>query len=67
MNSAAAHSAALSLYFEQKWSDVIDALGALLEDDVDDRAVQLMLERAERFLREPPPPDWDGVYRVTTK
>lgn len=27
----------------------------------------VMLERCERLRAEPPPPDWDGVYRMKTK
>ena len=27
----------------------------------------LYVERCGEFLRAPPPPDWHGVYRMTTK
>ena len=27
----------------------------------------LYLERAEEFLRNPPPSDWDGVYEMKSK
>ena len=32
-----------------------------------DRAVEIHLERARRYLQSPPPRDWDGVHIMTTK
>ncbi|MEM7065201.1 MAG: GAF domain-containing protein [Cyanobacteria bacterium P01_B01_bin.77] len=32
-----------------------------------DRAVEIHIERIRRFLKTPPPPNWDGVYVMTTK
>ncbi|MEC4984663.1 MAG: GAF domain-containing protein [Oscillatoria sp. PMC 1068.18] len=32
-----------------------------------DRAVLLQLERTENYLDNPPPPNWDGIYTMTTK
>jgi adenylate cyclase len=60
----------LQYYREQNWTQALDALapcrkaaegfgiGALYE---------MYAERIEAFRRDPPPPDWNGVYEAETK
>jgi hypothetical protein len=36
-------------------------------EDPDDLVPRLFIERCERLKREPPPPDWCGVERLTRK
>src|SRR5262245_39796092 len=54
------HARALDAYFAQHWDEALDLLG-------DDEAAGIIRERALAFRAAPPPPDWDGVYRATTK
>jgi len=39
----------------------------LVREEGGDSLAKLYVERCERFLREPPPEDWDGVTTFTTK
>lgn len=59
--------AGLELYREQQWSEAITEFEALLEDFPEDGPAEVFLERARQFKEEPPPADWDGVYRLTSK
>jgi len=38
-----------------------------LEIKNDDGPSKLYLERCEHLIENPPPPDWDGVFTMTTK
>jgi len=40
---------------------------SLLDAFPEDRPAKVYMERCARFLETPPPPDWDGVYRMTSK
>jgi len=33
----------------------------------DDGPAKVYFERCEHYLKNPPPPDWDGVFVMTTK
>ncbi|HSO66436.1 MAG TPA: hypothetical protein VLP30_01170, partial [Desulfatirhabdiaceae bacterium] len=33
----------------------------------DDHLSRMFLERCSQYLRNPPPPDWNGAYVMTTK
>jgi hypothetical protein len=41
--------------------------GQVLEVNKDDKAAKLHLDRCQHFLKEAPPEDWDGVWRLTEK
>jgi len=60
------HEAALAAFLERRFSDALETWTSL------QRAHPCLLhalwvERAEAFMRQPPPPDWDGVYTFETK
>ncbi|NOZ07382.1 MAG: adenylate/guanylate cyclase domain-containing protein [FCB group bacterium] len=62
----------LALYREQKWDAAISAftITAGLEDMYPGRRTnpsRLYLERCREFKSNPPPENWNGVYRLTTK
>jgi adenylate cyclase len=61
----------LTAYRRQSWDAAIEAVDALaghrlagLDLEV---FAQLYRKRVEDFRRQPPPPDWDGVYTAVTK
>jgi adenylate cyclase len=58
---------ALQLYREQNWSMAIRNFQELKEKFPEKYVFELYLERIEQFLETPPGPDWDGVFKFTTK
>jgi adenylate cyclase len=54
--------AALNLYFQQKWAEATTAFETLHKAHPEVKLYQLYLERLAKFMKHPPPPDWDGVY-----
>ncbi len=58
--AAARHARALSAYFARQWDEAQALLGG-------DAAALVIATRIETFTRVPPPPDWDGVHRMTSK
>jgi adenylate cyclase len=57
------HADAIEAYFARRWQDAIGPLADLH----DDKAAQIIVERARTYLNEPPPEDWDGTFRMTSK
>ena len=57
------YETALADYRAQRFAEAI-AIWTRLEDD---GPAAVMADRALRFIEEPPPPDWDGVWVMTTK
>lgn len=62
-----AFEAALKLYKERRFAEAKEGFERALAMVGDDYTSRLYIERCEAFLREPPPPDWDGVYEMKTK
>lgn len=58
---------AFEAYQQQRWDDAIRLLNELSAQRPDDKATQLLLDRCIIFKQTPPPKDWDGVWRYTTK
>jgi adenylate cyclase len=63
----AVYNEGLEAYKRRDWSTAIAAFTRALSIDKTDGPSQLYLERAEEFLKNPPPADWDGVYEMKTK
>jgi adenylate cyclase len=63
---AGAYAEALAAYQARQWRRTIDLSRAILLS-TDDGPSRVLLERAEAFLAAPPPPDWDGVWTLTSK
>jgi adenylate cyclase len=55
------------LYHEQKFAEAAERFKLARSFDANDAPSQLYIERCEDYLREPPPPDWDGVFTMTSK
>ena len=57
----------LELYHRQDFGSAKKLLLGLQADDPKSRLFQVYLERIERFEKEPPKSDWDGVFTFTHK
>ena len=62
-----AYEAALKAYRERRWVVAIDGFRAALALRPDDKASEVYVERCEAFQESPPPPDWEGVFELTSK
>jgi adenylate cyclase len=63
------HADFIKIYREQQW-DKMDDYFRTLENAFDGDMKEyyhMMMERVEEFKKNPPPKDWDGVYRATSK
>ncbi|MFQ5844681.1 MAG: adenylate/guanylate cyclase domain-containing protein [Planctomycetota bacterium] len=56
----------LAAYFMMKWDPAIRAFEVVLEQ-CDDTPTRILLDRCREYARDPPPPDWDGIYRMREK
>jgi len=51
----------------QDWARATGLFQAVLAIDPADGPAKTFLERTEAYKANPPPKDWDGVFRLTTK
>jgi adenylate cyclase len=51
----------------REWKDALACFQEALALNAADRPSQLYIERCQHFLDAPPPPDWDGVWTMTSK
>jgi len=65
MNSARAFEKALELFRARKFQAAWEAFLTLAHQK--DRAAEIYLALCERYIHDPPPPDWDGSYQMETK
>lgn len=65
------HCKAFALYLECRFDEAKklfqEVNSSFASLGVTDGPSQLMINRCEGYLRKPPPPDWDGVDRLTKK
>ncbi len=54
-------------YRQQQWTKAIEYFQMVLALAPEDGPSRTFVQRAERFIKEPPSPTWDGVYRLTSK
>lgn len=59
--------AALNKYFTKEFDESLKMLKTLEEDYPNDKAIKLFINRVQDYIANPPPPDWDGVFTMTTK
>jgi len=57
----------LQLYREQKWEEATKAFQECLRIRPDDGPSLEFLTRIPALKKAPPPKDWDGVWRTSTK
>lgn len=62
-----AYAAALALFKDRLWAESIGAFEKCLEMKPGDRPCRIYVERAKIFQEMPPPPDWEGVFELTSK
>ena len=58
---------ALDVYRQTKFKEALGLFQAIIDDYDGDGPSKLYIARCREYLRNPPPLDWDGVYRMTTK
>jgi adenylate cyclase len=63
----AAFTHALDFYKEGRFADALEAFEALARGHPADGPTKLYVDRCREYVVEPPPPDWDGAYTMTTK
>lgn len=54
-------------YKIMKFPEARECFAKALEIDSEDGPSKVYRERCERYIDNPPPDDWDGVYVMTTK
>ena len=58
---------ALELYRKKDFLQAKELFEECLKISPEDNPSKIFIERCEQYLQTPPPPDWDGVYRLTQK
>ena len=61
----------LGLYKQRRFKEALERFTAALqfkgEGEPDDGPTKLYIKRCLDLIKNPPPPDWDGVYTMETK
>jgi len=61
------YEAGLQQYHNKNWKEAIKYFGTVLKYRPFDAPSKLMRERCLKYLKNPPPEDWNGVYLQDTK
>lgn len=56
-----------NLYKEMRFAEAYRRFGEALRIDPEDTPSKVYLARCKHYAKNPPPPDWDGVWVYTTK
>jgi adenylate cyclase len=62
-----AYGAALARFRGRKWTEAIEGFEKALALRPGDRPSEVYVARAQTFLVTPPPPDWEGVFELSSK
>jgi adenylate cyclase len=54
-------------YQERRWREALTVFSAVRGKAPQDRAAEIMVERCERYIAEPPPADWAGAIVLREK
>lgn len=57
----------LKLYKQRQFDAAKQKFEACLKLDKEDGPSKLYVERCQQYIETPPPPDWDGVFAMTSK
>jgi len=57
----------LTLYKKMQFKEALANFNKALEFEPTDGPTKLYISRCEELDKNPPPPDWDGVFTMTTK
>jgi tetratricopeptide (TPR) repeat protein len=66
-NMLSYYNKGLGLYKEMKFIEALKSFKKALEYEPEDGPTKLYISRCEELIKNPPPPDWDGVFTMTTK
>ncbi len=55
------------LYKTRKFTEAMSKFAEALKMDKDDGPSKVYYARCKMYLESPPPPEWDGVFVMTTK
>ena len=58
---------ALELYRQEKFPEAAARFQAILDKHPGDSPSQVFLQRCQAYQENPPPPDWQGVFRPDSK
>jgi adenylate cyclase len=58
---------ALAEYRKRNWDGALTTLQSILVNHPGDGPARVYVARCRTLKENPPPPDWDGVYTLTTK
>jgi hypothetical protein len=61
------YAKALSLHWERKWDESLEAFEACLVDLPGDKAAMEFIGRVKRYKDDPPPESWQGEFKQTKK
>ncbi len=67
LSLAARFNSALDIYRQTKFEEAMAEFLTIMEDHGGDGPSKLYAQRCRDYIRNPPPLDWDGVYRMKTK
>lgn len=57
----------LALYKQLKFQEAIEKFALAVKTDPEESPSQVYIKRCEMLIANPPAPDWDGVFHMTTK
>ena len=57
----------LALYKEMEFKEALKRFEKALEFEPEDGPTKLYISRCKELSKNLPPPDWDGVFTMTTK
>jgi hypothetical protein len=60
-------SEGLRLYRDRRFAEALDEFNRVAHTFPEDGPTGVYVERCRRFAADPPPPDWDGVFVMTSK
>ncbi len=58
---------ALELFWKKKWDDSEKLFNKVLTKLPEDGPTQVFIERCQKYRKNPPPTNWDGVYKMEFK
>jgi hypothetical protein len=57
----------MKLYYHRSFAEAVEQFRSVLTLLPGDFIAQSLIERAENYTKNPPPPDWDGVEVMHSK
>ena len=54
-------------YRQQEWPEAISCYQRIFALEPEDGPAKTFIQRCQGFRQTPPPAEWDGVYRLTSK